>query len=145
MIESNKLVIRRLFEECFNRYDVDVYSQFYSRRLAYHTPSLGELGAEAHRQLLISLFAAFPDARWTVVDQIAEDDKVVSRWTLLATHRGTFMGIAPTGKQLRMGGICIDQIVDGKIVAEWEEFDMLGMMQQLGAVPVAKVDATVPV
>ena len=50
------------------------------------------------------------------------------------------MGIAPTGKQLISGGICIDRIVDGRIVEEWEEWDTLGMMQQLGAVPVAKVD-----
>lgn len=63
MIETNKLIVRRLFDECFNQHNVDIYSQFYSEAFAYHAPSLGELGAEARRQLLVSIFAAFPDAR----------------------------------------------------------------------------------
>ena len=140
MSEANKALIRRLLQECFNQHNVDLYPQFYSETFVQHTPAMGKLGAEQHRQLLISLFAAFPDSHWTVVDQIGESEKVVTRWTLLATHLGAFMGIAPSGKQLISGGVCIDHIVDGKIVEEWEEWDTLGMMQQLGAVPFAKVD-----
>ena len=71
-----------------------------------------------------------------MLDQIANDDKVVTRWTFAGTHRGTFMGIAPTEKQLVFSGICIDRFADAKIVEEWEEWDTLGMMQQLGVVPV---------
>jgi len=140
MSEANKALIRRLLQECFNQHNVDLYPEFYSETFVQHTPAMGKLGAEQHRQLLISLFAAFPDSHWTVVDQIGESEKVVTRWTLLATHLGAFMGIAPSGKQLISGGVCIDHIVDGKIVEEWEEWDTLGMMQQLGAVPFAKVD-----
>ena len=140
MSEANKALIRRLLQECFNQHNVDLYPEFYSETFVQHTPAMGKLGAEQHRQLLISLFAAFPDSHWTVVDQIGESEKVVTRWTLVATHLGAFMGIAPSGKQLISGGVCIDHIVDGKIVEEWEEWDTLGMMQQLGAVPFAKVD-----
>jgi len=142
MNDANKLIVRRVFEECFNRHNVDIYSEFYAGAFVQHTPSLGELGAVAHRQLLVSIFAAFPDACWTVLDQLAEGDKVVTRWRLVATHKGTFVGIAPTGRQLISGGICIDRIFDGKLMEEWEEWDTLGMMQQLGAVPGTKVEAT---
>lgn len=145
MTESNKVIIRRLLQECFNQHNVDVYFEFYSGAFVQRTPALGQLGAEAHRQLLVSVFAAFPDAHWTVVDQIGEGEKVVTRWTLVATHSGTFMGIVPSGKQLITGGISIDHIVDGKIVEEWEEWDTLGMMQQLGAVPVANVERPIAV
>jgi steroid delta-isomerase-like uncharacterized protein len=140
MSEANKEIIRRLLEECFNQHNVDLYPEFYSEAFVQRTPAMGELGAEAHRQLLLSLFAAFPDAHWTAVDQIGEGEKVATRWTLVAKHLGAFMGIAPSGKQLISGGICIDRIVDGKIVEEWEEWDTLGLMQQLGALPAAKVD-----
>jgi steroid delta-isomerase-like uncharacterized protein len=140
MSQANKAIIRRLFEECFNQHNVDVYPELYSEIFVQRTPAMGNLGAEAHRRLLSSTFAAFPDAHWNVVDQIGEGEEVVTRWTLVATHLGAFMGIAPSGKLLTLGGICIDRVVDGKIVEEWEEWDTLGMMQQLGAVPVAKVE-----
>ena len=67
-------------------------------------------------------------------DQIAEGDKVVTRWSFTGIHRGNLMGIAPTGKQVTSSGVMIDRVVGGKITEEWEEYDALGMMQQLGAV-----------
>jgi len=136
MIDPNDGVVLRLMEECFNRHNVDIYPEFYSKDFVQHTPALGDLRWSEHRELLASTFAAFPDARWIVVDQISEHDKVVTRWTFMGTHRGPFMGIAPTEKQVVFSGICIDRFVDGKIVEEWEEWDTLGMMQQLGVVPV---------
>ena len=77
------------------------------------------------------MHTAFPDVTVTIQDQIAEGDKVVTRWTAQATHQGEFMGIPPTGKQVTVKAIHIHQIVDGKISALWEEFDMFGRMQQL--------------
>ncbi|HXY06972.1 MAG TPA: ester cyclase [Terriglobales bacterium] len=135
MSEANKAVIRRLFDDCLNRHDPSVYPELYSE-VVYRAPALGELRGEEHLQFLKSLFAAFPDAHWNLEDQIAEGDKVVSRWSFAGTHHGTFLGIAPTEAQLVGGGICIDRIVEGKIVEEWEQWDTLGMMQQLGMVPV---------
>ena len=136
MSDSNKTTILRLIEDCFNQRNLGILPEFYSQHFVQHTPALGDLRGPEHRELLASTFAAFPDAHWIVVDQIAERDKVVTRWTFTGTHRGTFMGIAPTGKQLVFSGICIDRFAEAKIVEEWEEWDTLGMMQQLGVVPV---------
>lgn len=79
--------------------------------------------------------AAFPDLHVTVEDMVAEGDKVVARVTMSGTHKGEFMGIAPTGKQITVGIIEILRIAGGKVVEHWNVVDSLGMMQQLGAVP----------
>jgi len=92
---------------------VDLYPEFYSEAFVQRTPAMGELGAEAHRQLLISLFVAFPDAHWTVVDQISQGEKVVTRWTLVATQLGG-MGIAASCKQLISGGTCMTKSLTGR-------------------------------
>ena len=81
------------------------------------------------------MYDAFPDHHFTVEDMIVEGNKVVTRATARGTHKGDFMGIAPTGKQFTMMGIWIYYIADGKIIEDWEVLDQLGMMQQLGAIP----------
>ena len=78
---------------------------------------------------------AFPDVQLSIEDQVAEGDKVVTRWIGSGTHQGEMMGIAPTGNQVRVDGMTISRIEDGKIVEEWEIYDALGMMQQLEAIP----------
>jgi predicted ester cyclase len=78
---------------------------------------------------------AFPDLHLTIEDLIAEGDKVVDRQTARGTHQGTFMGIPPTGKQITVTAMNISRIVGGKIVEHWVELDTLGMLQQLGVVP----------
>jgi steroid delta-isomerase-like uncharacterized protein len=80
-------------------------------------------------------FDAFPDLNVTVEDEIAEGEMVVTRWTIRGTHQGDLEGIAPPGQQIELEGITIHRIEGGKIVEEWERYDNLGMMQQLGAVP----------
>jgi steroid delta-isomerase-like uncharacterized protein len=142
MSAVNKAVIRRVLEEGMNKRNLSVIDELYAD-CVYHSPAVGELRGEAYRQFVKSVIDAFPDARMTVKDQLAEGDKVLTRWSLTATHRGEFMGIAPTGKQVSITGMCIDNIVNGKIVEEWEEWDSLGMMQQLGIVAKAKVEAPV--
>lgn len=134
MSEANKAVVRRLFEECLNRHDPNLYPELYSD-VVYRAPATGELRNEEHRHFLLSVFGGFPDAQWAVEDQIAEGDRVVTRWRFTGTHAGTFMGIEATGRQLHITGICIDRLVGGKIVEEWEEGDTLGMMQQLALLP----------
>jgi steroid delta-isomerase-like uncharacterized protein len=79
-------------------------------------------------------FDAFPDLNVTVEDEIAEGDKVVTRWTIRGTHKGDLEGMAPTGKQIVLQGITIHRIEGDKIVEEWERYDNLGLMQQLGVV-----------
>jgi len=133
MSEANKAVMRRLIEDGLNKRNFSVIDEVYLD-CVYHSPVTGEIRGEAHKQFIKSVLAALPDALYTVEDQLAEGDKVLTRWSCTATHRGELMGIAPTGKPARVSGMVIDRIVDGKIVEEWEEWDALGMMQQLGVV-----------
>jgi steroid delta-isomerase-like uncharacterized protein len=79
--------------------------------------------------------SAFPDLKLMVEDQIAEGDKVVTRWSATGTHQGELLGIPPTGKQTTATGITIDRIQGGKIVETWTHWDNLGLLQQLGVVP----------
>ena len=81
------------------------------------------------------LLAAFPDISFTVEDMIAEGDKVVTRWTMNATHKGQFGGIPPTGKRVSITGVDISRIVTGKFVESWMYSDRVGLMQQLGVMP----------
>lgn len=134
MSEANKSVVRRLFDECLNRHNPDFYPELYSN-VVYRAPAMGELRNEEHRHFLLSLFGGFPDGQWAIEDQVAEGDRVVTRWTFTGTHAGTFMGIEATGRELHITGICIDRIAGGKIVEVWEEWDTLGMMQQLALLP----------
>ena len=136
---DNKAVIRHLLEEGMNRRNFAVIAEVYPN-CVYHSPAIGELYGEAFRQYLASILNAFPDIRMTILDQIAEGDMVMTRWSMAATHKAKFMGIPASGRRIRITGMCMDRIVDGKIVEEWEEWDALGMMRQLGLVPEVKVE-----
>lgn len=115
MKEPNQAVVWRFYEDCLNRHNAGIYSDFCSEVL-YHAPAIGELRGEAHRQLLITLFRGFPDGHWTIKDQISEEDKVCTRWTFAGTHQGMFKGIPASGRHLQYSGISIDRFADGKIV-----------------------------
>ena len=134
MSEANKALARRVIEDLFTKHNMALIDEFFPD-CVYRSPAVRELRGAAYRQFLAQVLAAFPDGRWTVEDQIAEGDKVVTRWSFTGIHRGDVMGIAPTGKQVTSSGVMIDRVVGGKITEEWEEYDALGMMQQLGAVP----------
>jgi steroid delta-isomerase-like uncharacterized protein len=137
MSEANKTLIRRAME-AMSKHDVPAFFEFFPD-CTYHSAATGELKGEAFRKFFTTAMAAFPDFRLTVQDQISEGDKVVTRYVVTGTHRGEFMGVAPTGKQITLTGLCLDRIVNGKIVEEWDEWDALSMMRQLGMVPELKV------
>jgi predicted ester cyclase len=106
--------------------------------LCWHDPFAppGLVGPQGVKDYLYEpWFAAFPDAQFTLEDLIAEGDKVTFRATLRGTHRGEFMGIAPTGKHVTMTAIGIGRIEEGKIAEGWQSTDVLGLLQQLGAIP----------
>ena len=133
MSEVNKAVMRRVIEEGLNKRNFSLINDTYLD-CVYRSPVTGEIRGEALKQFIKSVLVAFPDARYTVEDQLADGDKVFTRWSWTGTHKGELMGIALTGKPVRISGMVIDRIVDGKIVEEWEEWDAFGMMQQLGVV-----------
>ena len=85
------------------------------------------------KDFIRAVYAAFPDYTHTPEETLAVGDRVVLRTTNRATHSGDFQGIAPTGRRISFGQIAIYRIADGKIAEVWEEADLLGLMQQLGA------------
>ena len=92
-------------------------------------------GAEAFKQLLAQFHAAFPDAEMSVEQQIAEGDKVATRWRFSGTHRGEVLGIPPTGKPVAVTGISIHRFSGGRVTDDRGEDDALGLMRQLGVIP----------
>lgn len=133
--EDNKALVRRVFEEVLNQGNLALIDELYSPDYVEHTPSGPVHGTEAYKQYLMTYRTAFPDAHYTIEDQIAEGDKVMTRWSGRGTHQGPLMGIPPTGKQSTVTGMSIGRSEGGKIVEVWTEFDLLGVLQQLGVIP----------
>jgi len=139
-MEENKALTQRVIEEANSKGTLDVVDEFIASDYVLHTPTAttGEVrGTEGYKQLISMQRSAAPDLNFTVEDQIAEGEKVVTRYSASGTHQEEFMDAAPTGNQVTTTGIVISRIVDGKIVEEWLEWDVLGLMQQLGAIPEA--------
>ena len=135
--EANKAVIRRLFEDVFNRGDVDVIEEIVAEDVIGHDATSDEpkRGWASVKQVAVLFRTAFPGAHYPLADLIAEDDKVVARWGLQGTHQAEFMGVAPTQRAVKVTGIVIYRLAEQKIVEYWGNFDTLGLMRQLGALP----------
>jgi len=141
--ESNKALSRRLLEEAFNAGNIDVIDELVTTDFVNHDAALPEpmIGPDAAKASINGYRTAFPDLRITIEEQIADDQGVATRWSAKGTHEGDLMGMAPTGKQSTVTGITIDRIVDGRIAESWTNWDTLGMLQQLGVVPVLATTA----
>jgi steroid delta-isomerase-like uncharacterized protein len=135
MSEQNKLAARRALEEVYSGGNLDLVDELVTDGIIAHSPGAEFRGVPELKRFVASLRDAFPDLQMTVEDQVAEGDRVVTRWSARGTHKGSFFGIAPTGKTGTMTGIEIDQFVDGKVTECWTSADYLGLMQQLGASP----------
>ena len=136
--EENKAVVRREMEELFNQGgNLDAADEIYAPDYVGHEPTTGDIrGVEAAKQFAASMRQAFPDLQTTIEDQVAEGDKVVTRFSARGTHQGETEDFGPpTGNRIEVTGITIEQFADGKIVEDWTNFDALGMMQQLGLIP----------
>ena len=133
--EQNKAIALRT-SEIVNQRNPDLIEECYPPDFVWHGPDQDIRGYELAKQLSSTFLAAFPDAQITDEDVIAEGEKVVRRYTTHATHQGeTEMFGPPTGRQIELKGITIHRIEGGKIVEEWESYDNLSMMQQLGLAP----------
>jgi steroid delta-isomerase-like uncharacterized protein len=124
-------------EEAFNAGNLDVVDELVAAGFINHDAAIPEpmVGLDAAKASIEGYRTAFPDLRIKVEDQIADADRVVTRWSAKGTHQGELMGIPATGKQSTVTGITIDLIVDGRIAESWTNWDTLGMLQQLGVVP----------
>jgi steroid delta-isomerase-like uncharacterized protein len=137
MSEENKMLERRAIEEIWNRGNYDLVDEIIASDYLGHSsnPATETHGPEGVKQFYMALRSAFPDIRFAIEDQVAEGDKVATRWTARATHNGEFQGIPPTGNRGELTGITIDRIAGGKIVECWTEIDDLRLLQQLGLIP----------
>jgi steroid delta-isomerase-like uncharacterized protein len=137
MSEENKAQVRRLLEEGFSQGHTEVVDQVFNPDFVCYDPNSesGEVrGSETIKGEIEYFRNAIPDLTYTIEDQIAEGDKVVTRYTASGTHQGEFFGVGATGEWITMSGIIVDRLEDGKMVEEWPEYDLLGVMRQLGAV-----------
>lgn len=139
--QKNKAVVRRYFDELFNKHNLSVIDEVFSHNYInnqHYDPNAGDVirGREAWKEVAKLFFAGFPDQRSKLEDIIAEGDKVVYRWKTEGTHQGPFLGIAPTNKKISIGGITIDRVENGKVVETWTSWDTLTLLKQLGVAPV---------
>ncbi len=123
MSEDNKVLVRRYFEETMSK-----------GNMAYVDEIADGAMAESLKRGAANLRSAFADVHDQVQDQFAEGEKVVTRFSGGGVHHGVFMGVAPTGKTVTWTGISIDRFEAGKIVERWTEINVLGVLQQIGAV-----------
>jgi len=140
--ETNKTVSRRFFEEVWNKGDLAVINEIITKDHVNSGPgTIPGLpnGPEGSKQFVTVYRNAFPDVHFTIDDQIAEGDKVVTRWSAEGTHKGELAGLPATGKFSTVTGISVNRLVNGKIAESWGIFDEFGMMQQLGAIPMPEL------
>ncbi len=139
MSEDKKAMLRRITDEVFSQGNLDVVDELFAPNYVLHDPGVpgGELrGVESFKQQWVSMFrTAFPDLQLTVQDQVAEGDRVVTRYVGRGTHRGELMGIPPTNNEALVSGMIMSRVSCGRVEEEWNNFDALGMMQQLGVIP----------
>jgi steroid delta-isomerase-like uncharacterized protein len=136
MSEENKALALRQLEEVWNKHNPGAVEEFFAPDFVSHSAPPGMPNDREGLKAMAGMYlGAFPDLKVTSDFLLAEGDKVVMRWTGRGTHTSDLMGTPATGKRIEMTGIGIQRIAGGKIVEEWVENDMMGMMQQLGVVP----------
>lgn len=136
-IEDNKALVRRFVAEVFEQGDVSAVDQLVAADFVPHTwPSTGD-GRGDLRRAMERVSKGLTGAAFTIDDLIAEGDRVVARLTASATQTGEFMGMPPSGKRYTIAEIHIFRVRGGQIVEHWHQFDQLGLMRQLGAIPAA--------
>lgn len=135
-LAENKAIVRRWFEET-DKGNLDIIDELCAPDYIDHAPPLPDmpLGNAGVREANLRLRDAFPDTIHIIEDQIAEDDKVVTRLRGRGTFTGEILGIPPNGKVVEITGTSIHRLVDGKLVEHWANADLLSFMQQLGAIP----------
>ena len=135
MSEQNKKLARKVFEEVQSKGNMALVDELVTEDYVGHTPFGDIHGPEGAKGFDAMLRSAFPGYEVTVDDQIAEGDRVATRWTCRGTHEGEFQGVPPTGKSVSISGITIFRVANNKLVEGWTNPDVLGLLQQIEAVP----------
>jgi steroid delta-isomerase-like uncharacterized protein len=131
--EQNKELVRRSFAPLETI--LQTHEEIYGPDWVGHFPGMPPIDAAGHRAYSEVMLTAFPDLERAILDLVAEGDKVVARWTATGTNTGPFQGMPPSGNRATSSGITVFRVTDGRIVEEWSESDMLGLLQQIGAIP----------
>jgi steroid delta-isomerase-like uncharacterized protein len=120
--------------DALNHGDVSVADEIFAADCVIHINGSPEpnLGLAGFKQMVAGLLAAFPDLHFTIEDQIAVGDKVATRWVAEGTNTAALGDVPPTGRRVRVDGLILDRVTDGRVVERWEQWDQMGMMQQLG-------------
>ena len=133
--EQNKALVHRLFEEGVNQNKMSTADEIIAPNYVNHDFPAPAPGLEGFKMVVGMFRAAFPDIRITIEDSLAEGDKVMTRGHFTGTHQGAFMGVPPTGKKMMLKFIDEWRFENGKAVENWVQLDIMGLMQQLGAIP----------
>jgi len=137
--EENKAIVRRLFEEVFNKGNLAVVDELVAPDMIEHgNVAKAATGPETVKQVAVFCRTLFPDVHFALEQMIAEEEKVMAYMTVTGTHQGDLIGIPPTGKHVAYLQLHFMRIVDGKMAEHWEIRDEMTMFRQLGV-------ATVPV
>lgn len=134
--EQNKQIVRHFFE-ALDRQDSERMNELVSyTNYSLHFSGMPPMDWGANKEQFLAPFnKAFPDLTRTIVDMVAEGDRVAVSINVTGTYKGEFQGVPPTGKQVSFTAMDIITIIEGKITEEWATADMMGLMQQIGAIP----------
>lgn len=139
-MQKNSAIVRRFIEETINQGRIDSAVQFAWEDVVEQVPFPGQgPGLEGLKDVLRGMRAGFPDLHFSVEEQIAEGEKVVTRFEWTGTHRGDFLGVAATGRSVKVWGVVIDRLQGGRIKDTRIIMDLLGLMMQLGVFTPPKV------
>ncbi len=134
-MEDNKALFDRFVEEVFHRGNLDALSQLFTPNALIHDPGVEIRGPVALRSAVRGLLTAFPDLRIVIEDRITEGARLAVRYHGEATHRADWRGIPASGKRIGYTGMLIVRFEGDQIAEYWAQPDMLGLLQQLGALP----------
>jgi len=137
MSAENEAIVRRFFEEFCNGRRAELAGELVTADYASHGPQAPPAAGPDGVRARVAVYQEAVDGHWQVEEIFSAGDRVVARWTGSGTHRGELMGVDATGKPISVDAISIFRIVDGKIAEEWTVWDALGLLQQVGAMPVA--------
>jgi steroid delta-isomerase-like uncharacterized protein len=136
MTDAERRALVARYYEVWHRGDLDAFADLYTPDWVGHFPQGLELhGPAGHKQFGAVFGAAFPDGRYTVEETLVAGDRVVTRYTFRGTRAGPLRGLPATGRAVALTGITIQRLAGGRIAEQWAEYDMLGLLQQLGAIP----------
>ncbi len=135
---TNAAIVREFVEEVINRGRIEVADKYFWPDFIEQVPFPGQgPGIQGLQDVVLAMRRGFPDMRWVILEQLSEDDRVLTRFEWTGTHRGEFLGTAATGRPVKVWGMVIDRLVDGRIMDTRIIMDSFSLMMQLGAIPSA--------